>query len=155
MRSLAVQRLAILVLSVFLPATLAGADLTGTWMGLIPASGRRPAQDIEFRLTQHGSKLSGKLYRDGESSPITDGEVDNRGEVWFVVETREQAGNQINIVEYRFEGVVCHGEIEITRERASARDAVSGVVVPVRGPDTTDEEDRRRRFAGFRLERLF
>jgi len=50
---------------------------------------------------------------------------------------------------------VCEGGIELTRERSAARDAVSGVVVPVRRPDTTDEEDRRRRFHGFRLERLF
>lgn len=155
MRNVAVRRLAILFFSAFLPATLAGADLSGTWMGLIPGSGRRPAQDIEFRLVQSGNKLGGKLYRDGESAAITDGEVDQRGEVWFVVEAREQAGNQINIVEYRFEGVVCEGGIELTRERAAARDAVSGVVVPVRRPDTTDEEDRRRRFAGFRLDRLF
>ncbi len=155
MRDVAVRRLAILVLSTFLISTLPAGDLTGTWMGLIPADGRRSAQDIEFRFVQNGNKLGGKLYRGGESAAITDGEVDQRGEVWFVVEAREQAGNQINIVEYRFEGVVCEGGIELTRERSAARDAVSGVVVPVRRPDTTDEEDRRRRFHGFRLERLF
>jgi hypothetical protein len=151
----AMRPLAILIFSALLTSTLVAADLSGTWMGLIPPSGRRLAQDIEFRLAQHGDKLSGKLYRGGESSPIVEGEIDARGEVWFVVETREQAGNQINIVEYRFEGVVCEGGIDLTRERAAARDAVSGVVIPVRRPGNTDEEDRRRRFHSFRLERLF
>jgi hypothetical protein len=124
-------------------------------MALIPASGRRFAYNIEFRLVQKGGSLSGKLYGDGFSSPIVEGSVNERGEVEFVIETREQAGNQVNIVEYRFKGVVCDDGIEITRERAAARDAVSGASTPVRRPDDTPEEDRRRRFKSFQLERLF
>ena len=126
-------------------------NLTGTWMGLIPGVER----DIEFKIIQHGATLSGKLYRDGASSPIIDGKVDERGEVEFVVETREQAGNQINIVVYRFEGVVCEGGIDLTRELSAARDAVSGAVVPVRRWNDTPEQDRRRRFQSFTLVRLF
>jgi hypothetical protein len=138
-------------------ATLAAAppDLTGAWMGLIPGVGRRPAQYIEFRIEQDGSKLSGKLYGEAQSSAIISGEVDPQGNVYFVVEAREQAGNQINIVEYRFDGVLCGTGIDLTRERAALRDAISGVPAPVRRPDDTDEEDRQRRFRSFRLERLF
>ena len=135
------------VLAVAAPAE----NLTGTWMGLIPGV----ARDIEFKIIQHGATLSGKLYRDGASSPIIDGKVDERGEVEFVVETREQAGNQINIVVYRFEGVVCEGGIDLTRELSAARDAVSGAAVPVRRWNDTPEQDRRRRFQSFTLVRLF
>ena len=124
-------------------------------MALIPAAGRRFAYNIEFQLVQKGDTLSGKFYHDGVSSPILKGNVNDRGEVEFVVEAREQAGNQVNIVEYRFEGVVCDDGIEITRERASARDAVSGADVPVKRWDDSPEEDRRRRFKSFQLERLF
>lgn len=147
----------LLIVGLCTPALAApvAEDLTGTWMALIPASGRRFAYNIEFRLVQRGSSLSGKLYGDGFSSPIVEGSVGEDGEVEFVIETREQAGNQVNIVEYRFKGVVCDDGIEITRERAAARDAVSGASTPVRRPDDTPEEDRRRRFKSFQLERLF
>ena len=134
-----------------LAAAAPAENLTGTWMGLIPGVER----DIEFKIVQHGATLSGKLYRDGASSPIIDGKVDERGEVEFVVETREQAGNQVNIVVYRFEGVVCEGGIDLTRELSAARDAVSGAAVPVRRWNDTPEQDRRRRFQSFTLERLF
>lgn len=126
-------------------------NLTGTWMGWIPGVER----NIEFKIIQHGMTLSGKLYRDGASSPIIDGRVGERGEIEFVVETREQAGNQVNIVVYRFEGVVCEGGIDLTRELSAARDAVSGAAVPVRRWNDTPEQDRRRRFQSFTLERLF
>ncbi len=140
---------------VWLAATLPAADLTGTWMGLIEGTERRPARDIAFQLVQDGDKLSGKLYRDdGPGSPILEGEISD-GKVWFTIEAREQRGNQINIVLYRFDGKLADGGIEVMRERAAARDAVSGVDVPVRRPDDTDEEDRERRFQSFTLERLF
>jgi hypothetical protein len=130
-------------------------DLTGTWMGLIPGEGRRPSEDISFQLLQQGDRLSGKLYGESSSSPIIEGEVRADGRVRFVVETREQAGNQINIVEYHFSGQLCEGGIDLTRERAGARDALSGAPAPVRRPWDTDAEDYARRFRGFRLERLF
>ena len=50
---------------------------------------------------------------------------------------------------------LCGTGIDLTRERASQRDAISGVPAPVRRPDDTDEQDRQRRFRSFRLERLF
>ena len=146
---------AIAGLAAWLAASAAAADLTGTWMGLMPGRGRRPPQDVAFRLVQEGESLRGKLYGEGLSSPIVEGKVSEGGDVWFVVETREQAGNQINDVRYEFDGVLCQGGIELTRERASARDAVSGVAIPVRRPDDTDQEDRGRRFVSFRLEPLF
>ena len=152
--------LSVIGLNALFAVTLAAAgpaapDLSGAWMGLIPGSGRRPAQYIEFRIEQQGNALTGKLYGESQSSPIISGEVDLHGNVNFVVEAREQAGNQINIVEYRFDGVLCGTGIDLTRERAALRDAISGVPAPVRRPNDTDEEDRQRRFRSFRLERLF
>jgi hypothetical protein len=44
-------------------------------------------------------------------------------ELWFVVEAPEQAGNQINQARLRFTGTLRGGEIEVTRQRESARNA--------------------------------
>lgn len=102
---------------------LIAADLTGIWMGQIP--GRRGVSDISFQLKQDGQALSGKLYEDFGSSPIVEGSVEGE-KVAFVVVTREQAGNQINLVSYRYAGSLVEGQLELTQERVSAVDAVSG-----------------------------
>lgn len=137
-----------------LPA-LVGSDLTGTWIGTLPQRGRTPAKDVAVQLVQRGENLTGKVYNDaGTSDSILSGGV--RGErVHFEVDALEQAGNQINIVRYRFEGTVCDGGIEISREMAAARDASSGNSIPVKRRWDTDEQDRQRRFRHFRLDPLF
>lgn len=138
-----------------LAPALAGADLTGTWIGTIQRKGRTPAKDIAFRFVHTGSALEGKAYNDaGSSDAIVTGEVTDRS-IRFEVEGREQAGNQINIVVYRFQGTLTGEWIDMTRERAAARDAASGSPIPVRRPGDSDEEDRARRFVSFTLERLF
>ena len=138
-----------------LTASIGATDLTGTWIGTIAKRNRVPARDVAFQLLQRGTDLGGKAYNEsGTSDPIVSGHVED-GRVWFDVEAREQAGNQINIVVYKFEGRVEGSEIAVTREKASARDAASGTDVPVRRPSDSDEQDRERRFLDFRLERLF
>ncbi len=145
----------ILGLCSYLASSLAGADLTGTWIGTIPKKGRTPAKDVAFRFVQSGSALGGKAYNDaGASDAIVSGEVTDQ-RILFDVEAREQAGNQINIVVYKFRGTLTDAEIEITREKAAARDAASGSDIPVRRAGDSDEEDRARRFLAFKLERLF
>lgn len=96
------------------------ADLSGIWVGEI-GSGRpdRDPTPIAFQLVQQGSKLSGKLYGDYQSTPIASGTV--AGDlVTFVVVTSEQAGNEINDTKVRFTGRLINGEIELTRERESS-----------------------------------
>ena len=145
---------AVLAALAVVPA-LVGGDLTGTWIGTLPKRGRTPAKDVAVRLVQRGEDLTGKVYNDaGTSDSILSGGV--RGErVQFEVDALEQAGNQVNIVRYRFEGTVCDGGIEISREMASARDASSGNSIPVRRRWDSDEQDRERRFRHFRLDPLF
>ena len=134
---------------------LAAADVTGTWIGTLAKRGRTPAKDVAFRFAQDGSALHGKAYSDsGSSDAIVSGEVIG-SRIRFDVEAREQAGNQINIVVYKFEGTVDGTEIELTRQKASARNAANGSDVPVRRPGDSEEEDRERRFRTFTLERLF
>ena len=135
--------------------SLTGSDLTGVWIGTLPQRGRAPSKDVAVQLVQRGEELAGKVYNDsGTSDAIIAGAV--RGDrVQFEVDALEQAGNQINIVRYRYEGTVCEGGIEITRELAAARDASSGNAVPVRRRWDTDEQDRQRRFRDFRLDPLF
>ena len=137
-----------------LAAGLTAADLTGTWIGTLPERGRTPARDIAFQFVQRGTMLSGKAYNDaGASDPIICGTVAD-GRVRFEVEALQQAGNQINIVLYRFDGIIDGEWIELTRELAAARDASSGNVIPVRRAWDSDEADRNRRFHTFRLQAL-
>src|SRR5687767_1224836 len=94
---------------------LSAADLSGTWTGLIPARNGE-FQDITFKLTQTGYKLTGKMYRDTASVPIADGSIS--GElVRFTVTVEEQVGNLFLPLKYTFTGKIKGAEIELTRER--------------------------------------
>ena len=137
-----------------LPALAAAGDLNGTWIGLISGQDRRPSQDLAFQLEQQGTALSGKQYGDDLSSAFRGGSVED-GKVRFEVVIREQQGNQVNEVLYEYKGEVQGEAIELTRVKASAKDAVSGAPIPVRRPNDSDEEDRARRIHSFRLERLY
>jgi hypothetical protein len=126
---------------------LAAADLSGIWMGQIP--GRRGNADISFQLVQQGAQLGGKLYETIGSSPFTEGSVEGN-QLYFVVVAREQAGNQVNLVTYRYEGTVIDGELELTRERTKAVDAVSGSEFPVNERPQENQQAPPK----FRLKRL-
>ncbi|MBI1357174.1 MAG: hypothetical protein GC160_22775 [Acidobacteria bacterium] len=157
MRSLRIAGIALLAaLAVGAEPPSAAFDLTGTWMGMVPGKGRRLDSDIAFQFVQHGAELSGKLYVDKQpGAAILEGRVSELGDIHFLVETRDQSGNQINDVRYRFEGVMCDGGIEMTLERVFQRDAISGDITPVSRPDDTPAQDRDRRFRSFRLEKLY
>lgn len=141
-----------------LAATDPEADLSGVWIGEIPSPGdNRPPTQMGFVFEQSGAKLTGKQYgdfRDVESAPILDGVVAG-DRIEFAVERREQVGNLIHIIRYEYDGAIRGLEIELTSEKASARDAVNGAPAAVRRPDDTREEDRKRRFTTFRIERLY
>lgn len=96
-------------------ASLFGADLSGTWTGVIPARGNE-FQDITFRLVQDGDRLTGKLYRDTTSVPILDGKIEG-DRISFRVESEEQVGNVFVLIKYMFTGSIKGSDIELTRER--------------------------------------
>jgi hypothetical protein len=102
-------------------ASLLAADFNGVWVGQIP--GRNDMFiDVAFKFVQNGTKLSGKVYGDYRSTPISEAIV--AGDlITFVVITQEQAGNQINETRVRFTGKMIDGEIELTREREAATNA--------------------------------
>ena len=110
---------------------LPAADLTGIWIGQIPGRNGE-MQDIAFKFTQNGTTLSGKLYGDYQSTPITEGKISG-DQITFVVNAPEQAGNQINRARLSFSGSIQSGEIELTREREGATNAGDGGVVQFRG----------------------
>ena len=73
-------------------------------------------QDITFKLAHTGDKLTGKMYRDSASVPISDGSI--AGElVRFNVTVEEQVGNLFLPLKYTFTGKIKGSEIELTRER--------------------------------------
>jgi hypothetical protein len=127
---------------------LAAADLSGIWMGQV--SGRRGSlTDISFQFAQEGGKLAGKLYEDFGSTPLVEGSIEG-DQLFFVVVAREQAGNQINLVTYRYEGKVVEGDLELTRERTKAVDAVSGAEFPINERRNDDNREPPK----IRLKRL-
>ncbi len=119
------------------------ADVSGIWIGEVPAKNGK--QDIAFQFQQAGTKLTGKLYGDYESSPIVQGTI--AGDlVTFVVSGSEQAGNQINETRTRFTGRIFeNGEIELMRERESSHNA---------GNNGASEERRNAPRLSFRVKRL-
>ena len=111
-------------------AALLGADFSGTWIGQIPGR-NNSVQDVAFKLMQDGKTLTGKLYGDFGSTAI--GEAVVSGDLLtFIVVTSEQAGNQINQSRLRFTGRMIGGQIELTRERERATDAVNGGTAQIR-----------------------
>jgi hypothetical protein len=119
------------------------ADLSGIWVGQIPARNGE-MQDVEFKLTQSGTAVGGKLYGDYKSTPISEGKITG-DQLTFLVLAQEQAGNQINDTRLRFTGVLKGDEIELTREREGATIAGNGGSVQFRGNTKVT----------FRLRRLF
>ncbi|MDX1979956.1 MAG: hypothetical protein SFV51_06790 [Bryobacteraceae bacterium] len=97
------------------------ADLSGIWVGQIPTRNGE-FQDVAFKLVQKGAVLEGKLYGDFNSTPISEGKVTG-DQVDFVVETSEQAGNQINTTRLRFTGQFKDGKLELTRARERTTNA--------------------------------
>jgi hypothetical protein len=102
-------------------AAAQSADLTGTWIGQIERQNNTPV-DVAFQFVQTGSMLKGKLYGDYGSTPISEAKV-NGDSISFIVVTSEQAGNEINEVRLSFTGAWKNGELELTRERLSVRNA--------------------------------
>jgi len=88
-----------------------GTDLSGIWTGHI-ADRNGDLQDLSFRFEQHGDVLSGKMYGDNESIPITDGKVAEDA-ITFLV-TTELNGS---ITKTLFTGTLTNGEIHATRGR--------------------------------------
>ena len=143
------MRLATLILgALLLVPGLAAADLSGIWMGQVP--GRRGSStDISFQFIQDGAALGGKLYEDFGSAPFVEGSIDGE-QFFFVLVAREQAGNQVNLVTYRYEGKVVEGELELTRKPIKAVDAVSGAEYPVNERRNDDDREPPK----IRLKRL-
>ena len=93
------------------------ADLTGIWTGQVTT--RLGPQDVTLKLEQQGAKVTGKLYDDRGSSPISEGRAVGDA-VIFVVAVQEQSGNQINDTRLRFAGTLKDGVLELARDRESS-----------------------------------
>ena len=105
--------LGLLASAILLPA----ADFTGIWLGSLTSGRRNQVTDFAFHLVQKGTALSGKVYLEYGSEPITSGSVDGNT-FTFTVTVREQAGNQIDRSVLKFTGVIQEdGQVELTRER--------------------------------------
>ncbi len=93
------------------------ADVSGIWTGQVTTRGG--TQDVTLKLEQQGTKLTGKLYDDRGSSPISEGKAVG-DVVIFVVAVQEQSGNQINDTRLRYTGTLRGGTLELARDRESS-----------------------------------
>ncbi len=124
---------------------LAAADFNGIWVGQIPTGRDGALQDVAFKMTQNGNALTGKLYGDYQSSPITEARVSGDLITFVVVATAQQNGNEINTTRLRFTGSLKGGALELTRDRDGATTAGNG------GTFVTKTNDKQT----FRLKRLY
>jgi hypothetical protein len=91
------------------------ADISGIWTGqTVDRNG--DSQDFSFRFAQSGDTLTGKMYGDNESTPITDGKIVGN-QVTFTV-TNELNGQ---ISKFVYIGTMNGDEIEVTRERVNLK----------------------------------
>ena len=96
--------------TLFSAALLAG-DVSGIWTAQI--QGRDGGmQDLSFRFVQTGDKLTGKMYGDNASTPISDAKISG-DQISFTV--RSELNGQLNKVVYT--GTVTGSEIHLKRER--------------------------------------
>ena len=116
------------LLGLFCSVTLFGADFSGIWVGQIPTGKDGALQDIAFKITQNGNTLSGKMYGDYQSSPISEARI--AGDlVTFLVIGAQQSGNEINQTRFRFTGTLKDGALELTRDREASNTAGNGGVI--------------------------
>lgn len=121
-----------------LAALLLAADVSGIWVGQIPAGRAGAMIDIAFQLVQQGDQIRGKLYGDYRSGEIVEGKAEG-GEIWFVVLSPEQAGNEINQARLRFAGCLDNDTLHLTRTREASVRAVSGSAAPQLRPQAPVE----------------
>lgn len=108
------------------------ANFSGIWTGEIPVGRFGAMQEVAFKLVQTGKTVTGKLYGDYRSTPISDAVVYS-DLITFVVVAQEQAGNQINETRLRFTGrLEPNGELELTRERESSTNAGNAGAAQIR-----------------------
>jgi len=112
--------------------SLLANDLSGIWIGQIPARNNGEPQEIAFKFTQQGVTLKGKQYGDYQSTPVIEGKVTG-DQVAFVVVAQEQAGNQINETRHRYVGTVSNGTMQLVRIREGSKNAGNGGNVQFKG----------------------
>jgi len=96
----------------FFAFSLSAADLSGIWNGqTVDRNG--DAQDVSFRFVQKGDVLTGKIYGDNASSPISDVKIEG-DRISFSV------NNELNgqVTTFTYTGTILSPtEIELSRQR--------------------------------------
>jgi hypothetical protein len=108
----------------FTAQLLAGAELSGIWTGEMKDRNGDP-QDLSFQFHQLGTKLTGKMYGDNESTPITDGSI--VGNQFTFMVTSELNGQ---ISKFIYSGTVSDNTLKVTRERESVGKPSTAAKVP-------------------------
>jgi hypothetical protein len=85
--------------------------VSGIWTGQL-ADRNGDVRDLSFRFTQSGDAVTGKMYGDNESTPISEGKISGQQMTFSV--SSELNGQ---ITTFLFTGTIKGDEIQVTRER--------------------------------------
>lgn len=100
-------------------SALFAADLSGIWTGQITDRNGDP-RDVSFRFAQSGDAVSGKMYGDNESTPISEGKITGDAIRFVIVmELNGQISRTIYSGRIIRSGEM-GGELELTRQREGA-----------------------------------
>jgi hypothetical protein len=100
---------------IFSAASAFGADFSGIWSGQI-TDRNGDLQDLSFRFTQNGDKVTGKMYGDNESIPL--GAVTVSGDqITFMVTTELNGG----VTKFLYTGKMVGSEIDLERKRIGVK----------------------------------
>jgi hypothetical protein len=109
MRNLGIMnKIGLAVLSV---STMLAADVSGIWTGQTVDRNGDP-QDVSFRFDSKGNSLTGKMYGDNESTPISDASISG-SQISFMVITELNGG----ITKFRYTGTVTGDGMDLMRKR--------------------------------------
>ena len=95
--------------------TAYGADFSGIWTGTT-TDRNGDLQDLSFRFTQSGDKVTGKMYGDNESTPIESVNIVG-DQISFMVTTELNGA----ISKFLYTGTIQGGEMDLLRKRVGVK----------------------------------
>jgi hypothetical protein len=101
--------------AIFCATTAFGADFSGIWTGTT-TDRNGDLQDLSFRFTQTGDKVTGKMYGDNESTRI-EGVTISGDQITFTVTTELNGA----ISNFLYTGTIEGGEMELVRKRVGVK----------------------------------
>jgi hypothetical protein len=106
---------ALLAAALLFASPIFGADASGIWTGTMTDRNGDP-QDFSFQFAQTGDSLTGKMYGDNESIPVTGAKIAG-DRITFSVTT--ELNGQITV--FLYSGVIAGNDMDVSRIRQDVK----------------------------------